>query len=100
MVHRPDPPRPKRAQDRRRGSLYHRLLQLRYYRPKPVMTFILFEGSVILAVLLSLAEIVDWWSVLALPVAVAALVKFNDVIAGLTRHRYATVDPPQHRGDE
>jgi hypothetical protein len=79
---------PARDPGRRQVWLYHRLLRLRYYRPRPLMTFILFEGSVIAAVLLSLAEILEWWSVLALPATVAALVKFNDVIAGLARPRY------------
>ena len=91
-------PGPARA--RRHGSLYHRLLRLRYYRPKPFMTFLLFEGSVVAAVLLSLAEILNWWSVVALPVAVAALVKFNDVVAGLTRNRHPTVPPPRNAGDD
>jgi hypothetical protein len=63
--------------------VYHRLLRLRHYRPRPVMTAVLFEGSIVVPVLLSLAEILDWWSVLAVPVAVAAMVKFNDVALGL-----------------
>lgn len=63
--------------------LYHRLLHLRHYRPGPVMTFALFEGSIIAAALLSFAEILDWWSVLAIPLIVAALVKFNDLVAAL-----------------
>ena len=37
---------------------------------------------VALAVLLSLAELVNWWSVLVLPAVVAGLVKINDVVAG------------------
>jgi hypothetical protein len=76
------------------------MLRLRYYRPKPFMTFVLFEGSLIAAVLLSLAEILQWWSVLALPVTVAALVKFNDVVAGLTRHRYPAAKPPDDPPEE
>jgi hypothetical protein len=68
-----------------RRPLYHRLLRLRYLEPGPMATFVLFEGSVMSAMLLSLAEIVDWWSVLALPVTVAAMVKLNDTITGVLR---------------
>jgi hypothetical protein len=63
--------------------LYHRILGLRHYRPGPLMTFALFEGSIIIPAVLAFAELLDWWSVLAVPVFVAALVKFNDVVAGL-----------------
>ena len=46
------------------------------------MSFLLFEGVVALAVLLSLAELVNWWSILVLPAIVAGLVKINDIVAG------------------
>jgi hypothetical protein len=46
------------------------------------MCFMLFEGVVALAILLSLAELVNWWSVLVLPAIVAGLVKINDIVAG------------------
>jgi hypothetical protein len=64
-------------------SVYHRLLRLRHYRPGTLVTAVLFEGSIVAAVVLSLAEILEWWSVLVVPVAVAAVVKFNDLVAGL-----------------
>jgi len=81
-----------------RGTpLYHRLLRLRHYRPRPIMTAVLFEGSIVVAVLLSLAEILDWWSVLAVPVAVAVLVKFNDVVLGLP-YRPSRRPPSPARG--
>jgi hypothetical protein len=77
--------------------LYHRLLRLRHYRPGPAMTFVLFEGSFVASALLSLAEILEWWSVLVVPVAVAALVKFNDLVAGLPA-RSAARAPRAARG--
>ena len=40
------------------------------------------RASVALAVLLALAELVNWWAVLVLPVTVAGLVKINDIVAG------------------
>ena len=64
-------------------TIYHRMLRLRHYRPGPLMTGLLFEGSIVVPVVLSLAEILEWWSVLVVPVTVAALVKFNDVVVGL-----------------
>jgi hypothetical protein len=51
------------------------------------MCVLLFEGSVALAVLMALTELVSWWVVLILPLAVAAMVKLNDFLAGaLNRH--------------
>jgi hypothetical protein len=68
-----------------RQPFYHRLLRLRHLRPGPTATFVFFEGSVMLAVLLSLAEIVAWWSVLVIPATVGVMVKLNDVVAGVLR---------------
>lgn len=67
-------------------NFYHRLLRLRHYRPGPVATVVLFEGSIIVSIVLALAEILDWWGVLAVPIAVAAAVKLNDIVAGLAIH--------------
>jgi hypothetical protein len=63
------------------APLYVRVLRLKRIRPGGVLCFLLFEGIVALAVLLSLAELVSWWSVLVLPATVAGLVKINDVVA-------------------
>jgi hypothetical protein len=67
------------------APLYHRLLRLRHYRPGPLMTMVLFEGSIAVSAVLALAELLNWWSVLAIPLTVAAMVKFNDVVAGLSK---------------
>jgi len=65
-----------------RGTpLYVRVLRLKQLRPGGVMCALLFEGVIVLAVLLSLAQLVNWWSVLVLPVTVAAVVKINDMVA-------------------
>ena len=50
--------------------------------PGGVLCFLFFEGAVALGVLLALAELVSWWAVLVLPVAVAVMVKLNDMVAG------------------
>lgn len=76
--------------------LYARLLGLRFVNPGGVLCFFFFEGSVALAVLLALAELVTWWAVLVLPVAVAAMVKLNDMVAEVVV-RTAALVPEQER---
>jgi hypothetical protein len=61
---------------------YVRALRLTYVRPGGLWCFLFFEGTIALAVLLSLAELVNWWSVVVLPLSVAGLVKINDIVAG------------------
>ena len=62
--------------------LYARMLRLTYIQPGGVLCFVFFEGTIALALLLSLAELVNWWSVVLLPLCVAGIVKINDVVAG------------------
>jgi hypothetical protein len=72
---------------RPRRPWYSRVLRLRNLYLSNVWCVVLFEGSVALAVLMALTELVSWWVVLILPLAVAGMVKLNDVIAGaLSRH--------------
>ncbi len=66
-----------------RRPFYARALRLRYLAPSGIFCFIFFEGAIALGILLALAELVSWWGVLVLPVTVAAMVKLNDLIAGL-----------------
>lgn len=61
---------------------YARALSLRHLNPGGVLCFLFFEGTIALGVLLALAELTTWWSVLVLPVTVAAMVKINDAVAG------------------
>jgi hypothetical protein len=76
--------------------LYARLLRLRHLRLTQLTTFVLFEGSVLIALVFALAEIVSWWGVLAIPVAVAVMVKVNDIVAGVLHRPRGTaqVIPP------
>ncbi|SCL17489.1 hypothetical protein GA0070616_1288 [Micromonospora nigra] len=76
--------------------LYARLLGLRFVNPGGVLCFVFFEGSVALAALLALAELVTWWAVLVLPAAVAVMVKLNDLVAA-TVIRSAAAVPEQER---
>ncbi|KXK63516.1 hypothetical protein AWW66_02965 [Micromonospora rosaria] len=82
--------------EERYRPLYARLLGLRFVNPGGVLCFLFFEGSVALAALLALAELVSWWSVLLLPAAVAVMVKLNDMVAE-TVVRSATLVPEQER---
>ena len=85
---------------RNRRPLYHRLLRLRQLRPGPLPTFVLFEGSIMVALLLALAEIIDPWGVLAIPAAAAVMVKLNDVIIVVLRRPTAAaqLDRPRLAG--
>ncbi|MDZ5443806.1 hypothetical protein U2F26_13845 [Micromonospora sp. 4G57] len=76
--------------------LYARVLGLRFVNPGGVLCFLFFEGSIALAVLLALAELVSWWAVLVLPVAVAAMVKLNDMVAEVVV-RTAALVPEQEQ---
>ena len=71
------------AADEPRLSLYPRLLGLRHVRLRPWHRGVLAEGSLAVAVLLTLADLATAWTLLVLPLAVAALVKLHDVVAGL-----------------
>lgn len=71
-------------EEARNRPLYARVLGLQYVRPSNLLCFLYFEGTVALAVLLSLAELTGWWAVAVLPASVAVMVKLNDIIAGAT----------------
>jgi hypothetical protein len=61
--------------------LYFRVLGVRHLRVNPVVVFLLFEGSIAVGALLALADIVNVWGVIAIPVAVAIMVKVHDRVA-------------------
>jgi hypothetical protein len=79
------------AADRYR-PMYWRLLRLHHIRPNGWLRALFVEGSVALAAVLVLAEAASIWTILALPVAVAVLVKANDLVAGALRDS-GDVDP-------
>jgi hypothetical protein len=78
-------PRPsgRPVEEPRVRPLYARVLRLRHFAPSATVCFILLEGSVVSALVLALAELVSWWGLIFVPLAVALLVKANDVVAGL-----------------
>lgn len=73
------------SQETNYRSWYSRALRLKNIRLSGLWSVVFFEGSIALAVLLALTEQISWWVVLIFPLAVAAMVKLNDVVAGVTR---------------
>ena len=66
-----------------RRPFYVRLLRLRHLRLRAWQRAVLGEGVLAGAVLLVLADLVSAWTLLVLPVLVAALVKAHDALAGV-----------------
>ena len=66
----------------RRAPLYPRLLRLRHVAPNAWQRAVLGEGALAVAVLLVLADLATAWTLVALPLAVAAVVKAHDALAG------------------
>jgi hypothetical protein len=60
-------------------SIYVRMLRLQRLRPRPMVRFVLFEGSVALGLLVALSELAWWGFGAALPFVVAGSVKLVDV---------------------
>ena len=67
----------------RKRPLYPRLLRLRNVHPNGWQRAALGEGALAVAVVLVLADLASAWTLLALPLGVAAVVKAHDVLAGL-----------------
>lgn len=78
-------------QEERLRPLYSRMLGLRHVNPGGLLCFVFFEGSLMLAVLLALAELVSWWAIIVLPLSVALLVKINDEVAAAVTRSAARV---------
>lgn len=62
--------------------LYARALRLQHVYPNGLACLVFFEGSLVVGAVLALAELIPWWGILVLPVAVGAMVKLNDFVAG------------------
>lgn len=69
--------------------LYFRMLRVRHLRPGWLASLVLFEGSCFVGILMTLAELTEWWAILVVPAAVAVVLKFNDAIAGALRRPLA-----------
>jgi len=65
-----------------RRTTYARVLRLRHLRLAGWQAVLLFDGVLVLAVLLVLADLATAWTLLVLPAAVALAVKGQDLVAG------------------
>jgi hypothetical protein len=65
--------------------LYPRVLRLRHLHPSGWQRLLFWEGSFVVAALLVLADLASAWTLLVLPLAVALVVKANDLLLGLLR---------------
>ncbi|MCU1672607.1 MAG: hypothetical protein JWN77_720 [Frankiales bacterium] len=70
------------AKPHSKRPLYPRLLRLRNVHPNAWQRALLGEGALGVAALLVLADLATSWTLLVLPLAVAAVVKAHDLLAG------------------
>lgn len=70
------------APGRTRRPLYHRVLRLRHIAPTAWQRAAFADAPFALAVVLVLADVASAWTLLALPLAVAVVVKTHDLVAG------------------
>jgi hypothetical protein len=82
-------PDASRTAPERRAPLYWRVLRLRHVHPNGWQRAVLLEGMVAAALVLVLAGVASLWTLLALPVVAALLVKIHDLLVG-GMHRVAT----------
>lgn len=87
------------AADPGRPPFYARVLRLRNIKPGVVSCFLFLEGTLVLSGLLALAGLVSPWVVVVLPLAVAAAVKMNDLVAGAPSAPPAGRAAPTSRSD-
>ncbi len=76
---------------RAKRPLYPALLRLKHLHLNAGQRAVLGEGMAVVGALLAMADLASAWSIVVLPVAVAVVVKANDVIAGLLH------EPPNGR---
>ncbi len=67
-----------------RSPMYWRLLRLRRLRPNAWQRALLAEGVATVSAVLVLADVASAWTLLILPLAVAAVVKGHDLLAAAT----------------
>jgi hypothetical protein len=77
------PAAPEAPTKRAKQPLYPRLLRLQHIHPNAWQRAALGEGAVGVGVLLAMADLATAWSIVALPVAVAVVVKAHDALQGL-----------------
>ena len=83
-----------------RMPLYPRLLHLQHVHPNAWQRALLGEGALAIAVLLVLADLATAWTLLALPLAVALIVKAHDLLAGRLNKAAPAPEGPAPSYDE
>ncbi|WP_163510016.1 hypothetical protein [Fodinicola acaciae] len=78
-----------------RRTIYAKVLRLKTINPGPVWSFLFFEVAIAVGIVLALLGFVSWWGVLVLPLAIAAMVKLNDVVATATERSIKTPPEPE-----
>ncbi|MCU1593087.1 MAG: hypothetical protein JWO12_479 [Frankiales bacterium] len=73
---------------------YPKLLHLQHVHPNAWQRAVLGEGMALVGVLLAMADLASAWSVVALPAAMAGVVKAHDLLAGRLQGRLATRQDP------
>jgi hypothetical protein len=73
--------------------LYPRLLRLKHLQPSAWQRAMLVEGSIAIGAVAALADKVSAWTPVVMPVAVAVVVKFHDVLTGVLRPAGADRQP-------
>ena len=73
--------------------LYPTLLGLKHVHPNAWQRALLGEGMAVLGALLVMADLASGWAIIGLPVAMAAVVKSHDVVAGLLAQEPTPVTP-------
>ena len=68
-----------------KSPLYPRLLRLKNIYPVAWQRALLVEGVIAMGGLLALADLATAWTPVVLPVGVAVMVKFHDVLTGVLR---------------
>jgi hypothetical protein len=91
---------PKGTNKRDPRPFYARVLRLKHIEPNSVLCFLFLEGTLGIGLFLALAEFTPWWIIPALVVAVAAMVKLNDLIAGAIAGPPFAAQPDEDSADD
>ena len=68
---------------------YPKLLRLKHIHPNAWQRAFLGEGMALVGILLAMADLASAWAIVALPVAMAVIVKGHDLLAGVLTPRTA-----------
>lgn len=77
----------EKAEKAEKPPLYPTLLRLQHVHPNAWQRALLGEGMALLGALLVMADLASGWAILVLPLAMAAVVKGHDVLAGFLAER-------------